>query len=163
MDGYRVDDRPPWHESYAVRVGLALLGIIAFDVIGIAPENLIGLPFDTTYRVACAVICLLFIYDLGRGYPGEQWHRVSLWVALIVNAGLFFTPLVSRPASRGEVMLFALPDVVIVLIARIASYPVKDDHQRAMRQQMILGLIVAVVICVVLFGLTLAGPRGAPR
>ena len=49
-----------------------------------------------------------------------------------------FTPLVNRPASRGEVMLFALPDAIIVLMARIVSYPVTDVHRRAMRQHMIL-------------------------
>ena len=39
-------------------------------------------------------------------------------------------------ASRGEVMLFALPDVIILLLVRLATYQVTDDHKRAMRQQM---------------------------
>ena len=52
-------------------------------------------------------------------------------------------------------MLFALPDAVILLAARIASYQVVDEHQRAMRQQMILALIVAVAFCATLFGLAL--------
>jgi drug/metabolite transporter (DMT)-like permease len=142
--------------SYVKRVGLALLGVIAFVAIGVGIENETGLPFAKTYRVACAVICLLFILKLRSDYPEERWPQASLWAALIVNVGLFFTPLVNRPASRGELMLFALPDAIIVLIA---SYPALDEHRRAMRQQMILGLVVAVAFCAILFALMLVGPK----
>jgi undecaprenyl pyrophosphate phosphatase UppP len=143
------------------RLSLALLGTIAFVIIGIALKSQIGLPLDTTYRVACAAICLAFIFKLGSDYHGERWPRTSLWIALLLNVGLFFTPLVNRPASRGELMLFALPDAIIVLAARIASYSVVDEHQRAMRQQMILGLIVAVSFCAILFALALIEPHTA--
>ena len=51
-------------------------------------------------------------------------------------------------------MLFALPDAVVVMTARIASYRVADVHQRANRQLMILGLSVAVLSCVGVLGLT---------
>jgi FtsH-binding integral membrane protein len=143
------------------RVSLALLGVVAFVIISIALEDEIGLPFNTTYRVVCAAMCLVFIFKLGLDYRGERWPRASFWVALLVNVGLFFTPLVNRPASRGELMLFALPDAIVVLAARIASYPVADEHQRAMRQQMILGLIVAVAFCATLFALMLMEPHTA--
>jgi hypothetical protein len=92
-------------------------------------------------------------------YPREQWPRISFWVALAVNVAIFFTPLVDRPASRGELMLFALPDAIVVLAARIASYRVTNVHQRAMRQQMIFGLVVAVAFCAILFTLVLIDPR----
>lgn len=130
----------------------------AFIIIGIALEDEFGVPFDTTYRVGCAAICLVFIYKLAVDYPGEPWPWISLWLALLVNIGLFFTPLFDRPASRGELMLFALPDAIVVLAARIISYRVVDVHQRAMRQQMILGLIAAVAFCAVLFTLILIAP-----
>ena len=100
-------------------------------------------------------MCLFFIYKLGVEFPGQHWPRTSLWIALLINVGIFFTPLVSRPTSRGELMLFALPDSVVVLAASIASYRVDDVHQRATRQTMILGLVVALVLCVGLFAVTL--------
>jgi len=148
--------------SYFRRLGLALLGIIAFVAIAIALEDHAGLKFDTTYRLACAIICLAFILKLWSDYPDKRWPRIGFWVALVVNIGLFFTPLFDRPASRGEIMLFALPDAIIVLVALITSYPVGDPHQRAVRQQMILGLVVAVAFCALLFGLTLIGQNPAP-
>jgi len=144
-------------------VSLALLGIIAFVIISDALEQEIGLPVDTTYRVACAAICLLFIYQLGFDYPGERWPRVSLWIALMVNAGLFFTPLIDRPPSRGELVLFALPNAIVVLSARIAAYPVVDGRQRATRQLMILCLVLAVAFCALLFTLTLLERHSVDR
>ena len=140
---------------------LALLGTIAFAVVSISLATQAGIPFDTSYRVACATMCLVFIFKLGSDYPESRWPRISFWIAFAVNIGLFFTPLVDRQASRGEVMLFALPDAIIVLVALIISYPVLDEHQRAMRQQMVLGLVVAVAFCALLFALTLMGPHAA--
>ena len=135
------------------RAGLVLLGAVSFVIIGAALEYETGFPVDTTFRLGCAAICLAFILKLGRDYPGERWPRISFWLALLVNLGLFLTPLVDRPASRGEIMLFALPDTAIVLMARIVSYPAVNEYQRAMRQQMILGMIAAVVSFSVLYAL----------
>lgn len=140
-----------------------LLGLVAFILIAMGLEKGFGLPFDTTYRIACGAGCLLFIYKLGMDYPGEQWPRISFLLALLVNAGLFFTPLMDRPASRGELILFALPDAIVVLAALIASYPVVDEHQRAMRQQMVLGLVAAVAFCVILFASMLMEPHATHR
>ena len=159
MDGHQSNDRKFSFKSRLVRLGLALLGIAGFVAVGSVLENEAGIPFDTTYRVACAAACLLFIKKLRLDYPEETWPWASLWIALLVNVGIFFTPLVDRPSSRGELMLFALPDAVVVLVARIASYRVTDVHQRAARQTMILGLVVALVFCVGLFALTLAEPH----
>ena len=144
-----------WHFS------LALLGVLAFVTMGVALEDEMGLPWDTTYRVACAGACLFFIHYLGSDYPGEQWPRTALWIALLVNVGVFLTPLVDRPASRGELMIFALPSAIVFLSARIASYSVADDRQRALRQQMILGLVVAVVFCGILFAFGIMESRAA--
>lgn len=141
--------------------GFWVLGLLALLIALFTLQDHFGIPFDTSYRVVCAAGCLFFVYKLQRDFPGEQWPRFSLGVALLVNAGIFFTPLVDRPASRGEVMLFALPDAVVVLAASIASYRVNNVHQRATRQTMILGLIVALVFCVGLFALTLAQVHSA--
>jgi drug/metabolite transporter (DMT)-like permease len=143
---------------YLGRLGLGLIGLVSFVAAGIALENDAGVPFATFYRCACAVVCLGFIWKLRRDYPADRWPQVSLWIALAVNATIFLTPLVDRPASRGELMLFALPDAMIVLGIRIASYHVGDDHQRAMRQMMILGLVVAATFCSILYALILLHP-----
>jgi Na+-translocating ferredoxin:NAD+ oxidoreductase RnfA subunit len=144
-----------WH------VSLALLGVAAFVAVSAVLGTEVGIPFDTTYRVACAAACLFLINRLRSDYPDETWPRASLLIALIVNLSIFLTPLVDRPSSRGELMLFALPDTVVVLAARIVSYRVDDVHQRAARQTMLLGLFVAAAFCVGLFALTLAGPHAA--
>lgn len=155
MDGYQFDGEAVARASKRREAVLWVLSLLGLIVIGIMLEDDVGIPFATTLRVACVGFCQFFIYKLGADYPGEQWPRVSFWAALAVSIAIFFTPLVDRPASRGELMLFAPPDAILTLTARIASYPVADDHQRAMRQQMILGLIVAIAFCVILFGLTL--------
>jgi len=142
-------------------VGLGILGVLVFLIVSFALEAEVGIPFDTTYRVACAAVCLLFIYGLRAYYPGERWTTISFWVAALVNAGIFSTPLVNGPSSRGEVILFALPDAIAVLCVRIATYSVVDDHQRAMRQQMILGLVVAAMFFGVLLAFAIAYPRTA--
>ena len=141
--------------GYGLKLCLAFLGIIAFIAIGITLDKTLGIPFDATYRLACAGVCLYFILRISSDYTGERWPWIALFAALLVNAGLFFTPLVNGHASRGEIMLFALPDVTILLAARLASYSVADEHQRAVRQQMILGLIIAVAFCAILFTIML--------
>ena len=140
------------------RAGLILLGIALLVIVGIALNRAFGLPFDTTLRIACAAACLSFILKLKSDYPGESWPRISFWVSLAINAGIFFTPLVDRPPSRGELMVFALPDAVVVLAVRTATYKVADIHQRAVRQQMILGLVLAVAFCAILLGMGLIDP-----
>lgn len=137
-------------KSRVLTFGLALLGVIAFVMAAAVLESQFAIPFDVPYRIACAGMCLVFIGKLAWDYPNERWPRIALSIALIVTIALFFTPIVDHPESRGELMIFALPDAVIVLLVRIASYPVTDQHQRAMRQQMILALIVAIVGGIVL-------------
>ena len=58
-------------------------------------------------------------------------------------------------------MLFALPDTVVVLAARIFTYRVTDVHQRANRQTMILGLVVSVAACAIILAIFLADPHHA--
>jgi hypothetical protein len=145
-------------KQYFGRIGLALVAVVTFVAVGVALQNEAGLPFDAFYRFACAMVCLGFIWKMRGDYPTESWPRISLWIALLVNVAIFFTPLVDRPTSRGELMLFALPDAVVVLAARVATYPVSNDHQRAMRQMMILGLVVAAVFCSALYALILFHP-----
>lgn len=144
--------------KYFSRLGLALIGIVGFAAAGIALGNDAGVPFSTLYRVTCAGLCLGFIWKLRRDYPDDRWPQVSFWIGLGVNAAIFITPLLDRPASRGEIMLFALPDAMIVLGTRIASYHVSDDHQRATRQMMILGVVVAAISCSILYAVILWRP-----
>jgi len=146
--------------SKGLQVCVALGGIIAFVVLAMALETFTGVPFDTTYRFACAAGCLLFIAKLGYDAQQEHWLRVSLGVALLVNIAIFFTPLVDRPAARGEIMVFALPDAIVLMAARLISLPrATDAHGRAVRQQVILGLILAILACSVLPALMLIHPH----
>lgn len=144
--------------DYFKRLALALGGIIGAVAIIIALENDAGIPFDTSYRVCCAIACLTFIFKLARDYPAEQWPKLGLIGSALINFLIFFTPFVSRPASRGEIMIFALPDAIVVLTALIAFYKVETPHQRAVRQQMIFGLTVALGFSAVLFSLIMIGP-----
>lgn len=96
--------------SKSLSAMLWVLGFLSLVVVGFTLEREVGIPFDTTFRVVCAGACLVFIHKLGTDFPGERWPRISLWIALAVNISIFLTPLVDRPASRGELMLFALPD-----------------------------------------------------
>ena len=167
MDSYQRDSGEGRSQRSRRReLGLWLLGIVALLVIGITLEDEAGIPLAMTVRIAGASICLLFIYRLGRDFPGEQWPRIGFWISLVVNIGIFFTPLVDRPISRGELMLFALPDAIVVLVAmsveRMVSYPAVDVHQRAVRQQIILGLVLAIAFCAILFTLVLIDPRTGP-
>lgn len=160
MENYqRESDEGRSQQSRRCKLGLWLLGIVAVLVIGVALEDEVGIPLATTMRIAGASFCLLFIYRLGRDFPGERWPRVGFWVSLAVNIGIFFTPLVDRPISRGELMLFALPDAIVVLVAllieRVVTDPPADVHQRAVRQQILLGLVVAIAFCAILFTLVL--------
>lgn len=149
-------------KSRLAKAGVALVGIAAFLVIGFFLENDLGVPFYTTYRIGCAAVCLFLIFQFGADYPGERWPRVALVIALLVNVGIFFTPLVEGHASRGEIMLFLAPDAVVVLAARTVSYPVVDDHQRAVRGQLIVGSILAAALCAILFSLVLLSPHTDP-
>lgn len=144
-----------------LRLCLALLGILAFVAVAAAMENEFGIPFKTTYRIACAIACLVFIYKIGSEYPGERWPRVAFIIALAFNLGLFFSPLAHLPASKGDLLFFGVPDTAIMLAARTFSYPVRDMHQRAVRQQLILGLILALAFCACILAMMFIPDRAA--
>ncbi len=152
--------------AFKKRIRLAsfvFLGIVLLLALAFWTEGAFGLPSETTLRVALAIACLVSIYHLGQtAFPGRRWPQAALLLSLLVNVGIFFTPLVDRPTSRGELMIFALPDAVIFLTAWLASVllagPASDDHQRAVRQQLILGLVLAVTFCTILFPLILMQP-----
>ncbi|WP_454278765.1 hypothetical protein [Sphingomonas sp. Marseille-Q8236] len=126
---------------------LALIGIGLLLAIGFVLERRFGVPPDSSYRVACAGVCLVFIAKLDRDSGGERWLRIGLALSALINIALFATPIFDRPASRGEILFFAFPDLVIVMIARIVTYPVTDGHQRAVRQQLVVGLLLAIAFC----------------
>lgn len=140
-------------KSYFLRLGSALLGIAAFVALSIILENDVGIPFKTTYRIVCAIACLFFVAKFGWDYRAEQWARITFTVALIFNISLLFSPLAGSPASKGDLLFFAVPDAAIVLGGRTFSYRVNDDHQRAVRQQMILGLVLALVFCAMILAI----------
>jgi Na+-translocating ferredoxin:NAD+ oxidoreductase RnfA subunit len=156
-----------WEDALSNRVWrviLVFLGLVALLVMAFTLEADLGFPAATTLRIATAAACLVFIYQIGgKAFPGERWPRIALAFAVIVNVGVFFTPLVDRPPSRGELMLFALPDTIVVLVAWLTALlstgPAADDHQRAVRQQLILGLVIAVAVCATLFSLILIQPQ----
>jgi len=140
---------------------LALLGIAAFAAFGIILENETGFPMDTTYRIACAAACLFLMAKAVSEYPGQKWPLIALLSAMMINCGLFLTPLFDRPASRGEILMFALPDATVFTAARAASYPVADEHQRAVRQQLVVGVILAVALSALIFASALVPDRDA--
>lgn len=84
-------------------------------------------------------------------------------IAFLFNVGLFFSPLANLPASKGDILFFCAPDAAIMLGARITSYRVTDVHQRAVRQQMILGLILALAFCAIILSIILIPPPAAHR
>jgi len=132
---------------------LALLGIIAFDAFAITLENEVGIPFKTTYRIACAIACLIFVAKIGSDFREQQWPRIAFMMALLINVGIFFSPLAHLPASKGDLLFFGAPDAAIMLAARAVTYPVTDVHQRAVRQQLIFGLILAVALCAIIISI----------
>lgn len=121
--------------SRLVKVVLSLLGIIVFVVFAITLENEIGIPFAVTLRVACAGMCLSLMFKIAQDYRGQKWPKIALAIAALFNFAMFFSPLATLPASKGDIMFFAAPDAVIFLAARTLTYPVTDVHQRAVRQQ----------------------------
>lgn len=124
---------------------LTLIAVFAFVAFGILLESATGIPFDTTYRIACAGMCLGFMAMMAREHPGARWSWIALLIAATTNAALFLTPMAHHPASRGEVMILALPDATIYLTARAMTLPATDVHERAVRQQVVVGAILAYV------------------
>jgi len=139
----------------------AILGIIAFVAFAITLESKLGVPFALTFRVTCACICLYLIRKLASDFPGEKWPTVALALATMVNLALFFSPLKALPASKGDILFFAAPDALIMLAARSLTYPVSDVHQRALRQQLIMGTILAAIVCAILMAILLI-PQSNP-
>lgn len=144
-----------------LRVCLAIVGILAFVAVAVTMETEFGIPFKITYRITCATACIVFIYKIGSEYPGERWPRIALISALAFNLGLFFSPLAHLPASKGDLLFFGAPDAAIMLAARTFSYPVRDTHQRAVRQQLILGLILVLAFCALIFAIMFIPDRPA--
>jgi len=156
-DAPNIDDGGAAH---AKKVGLVLLGVIVFVIVALVLDAG-GIPFDLTYRVACAGACLWFIHTLRIDPPEAGWRRIGLGLAALVNVALFFTPVVDRPSSRGELMIFAIPDLVVVLAVRIAALRPVDVDQRARRVQLIACLVIASAVCAGLLWAAVAESRGS--
>lgn len=134
---------------------LVFLGGISFGAIAVSLDYLSVVSFAFTFHIVCAAGCLIFIYMIGSNYPGEQWPRIALFIALLFNVSMFFSPLAGFPASKGDIGFFGVPDLVILLAARAFSYPVTDAHQRAVRQQLFVGLILASAFCAMILSILL--------
>lgn len=145
------------------RIGcLTLLGVAGFVAFGITLETACGIPFDLTYRIACAVACLVMMVKIGADQGKERWFRVSLFIALVFNASLFLTPILHRPASRGEIMIFALPDAAVFFFGQAIGYPTGDEHQRAVRQQLFVGSLLAFAVAALLLAASFIPDRSRP-
>ena len=143
---------------------LTIIGIIAFVTIGITLENQVGIPFSFILRLAGAGACLFVIAKIGsEDHPGERWPKIALFIAFLFNVSIFFSPLSQMPASKGDITFFAVPDAVIFLAARTFSYPATDVHQRAVRQQLIVGLILASALCAIVLSILLVPPPAHPH
>ena len=142
---------------------ISLLGIAVFLTIAITLENQIGIPFALTFRIACASACLILMYKIRGDYPGQKWPLIALAVAFLFNFAIFFSPLAKLPVSKGDILFFGLPDVVIFMAARAWTYPVTDVHQRAVRQQLIVGLVLAIAVCAIFMSILLIPPHAIHR
>jgi hypothetical protein len=83
---------------------------------------------------------------------------MALLAALLFNIALFFSPLAGIPASKGDLMFFAVPDAAIVLAARTVAYPATNDHQQAVRQQLTMGLILALAFSAIILSIMFIPP-----
>jgi len=122
-------------------------------------ENAFGIAFRTTFLVVCAVGCLALIAWLGWEYRTERWPWVALVVATLFNIGLFFSPLAHLPLTKGDLLVFLAPDAAIVLTARLATYRVETDAQRAVRRQLILLLVATLVFSAIVMAFVFSPPR----
>lgn len=129
---------------------ITVVGLGIYIALAMTLENVTGIRFDTTYKVTCAFVCVGFMTKLALGSPGERWPWIAIAAACIFNAGLFLTPVLSHPASRGEIMFFALPDASIFMLTRAITYPETDVHKRAVRQQIFVGLFFAVALSAII-------------
>lgn len=129
---------------------MMLIGVGIWLASAMTLENVTGISVDTTYKVTCAIVCVGFMAHVAANYPSERWPWMAVAVACLFNAGLFFTPVLGHPASRGEIMFFAFPDVSIFTLARAVTYPAKDVHERAVRQQIFMGLFFAVALSAII-------------
>ena len=101
-------------------------------------------------RLCCGIIGLGLLAEVD--FPGEKWPQRVFWVSLLVNIGVLFSPLVDRPASRGELALFLLPDGFVVLIAMIAH---NQALARSVRAQLIATVVVFTAACAALLALVI--------
>lgn len=157
-EGQHVRRRLTEIERSPMTLGAALIIVVtAFVAFIVTIEQGLGVAFDTSVRILCAVIALVLVFSFVSSKRTERWPWIALLIATLVSAGLFFTPLIDRPSSRGEFILFLLPDTIILLTARLITFEVRDDRGRAARQTMVLGLVVAVVIWAGISGALMAG------
>lgn len=134
----------------------ALLGIAVTLAIAFTLESKAGVPVAVTLRIIVASVCLFVMFKIGSDYAGQKWPKIALAVAAIFNFSMFFSPLAKLPASKGDIMFFAAPDAVIFMAARTFNYPVADVHTRAVRQQLIVGLILALAFCAIIMAILFA-------
>jgi peptidoglycan/LPS O-acetylase OafA/YrhL len=150
--------------SQSIRAKLALVAllVVAMLMTTWVLESQFGVSADTSHRVYCALGGIIIIYSWGFDEPNNRWLRFALPAALLANIGIFFTPLVDRPVSEGrggDFLLFVLPSIVIMFSTRIAMLPVNSVRDRATRQELILWLVVAVIVCAVIFAIALREAR----
>lgn len=133
-------------------LGVGLVAVSAFLCASLILRGF-AVPFDTSYRVACAAVSSALVYWLRFDLPDEQWPRQAFWISLLVNIGILFSPLVDRPASRGELVLFLLPDGLVVLIAMIAH---NQSLARSVRTQLIATVVVFTAACAALLAFVIS-------
>lgn len=132
-------------------LGVGFVAVSAFLCLSLILRDF-EVPFDTSYRVACAAVSSALVYWLRFDFPGEKWPQRVFWVSLLVNIGVLCSPLVDRPASRGELALFLLPDGFVVLIAMIAH---NQALARSVRAQLIATVVVFTAACAALLALVI--------
>ncbi|GEN99108.1 hypothetical protein NSE01_09410 [Novosphingobium sediminis] len=142
-------------KSPLLRAAAAFSGIAVFLIFAFTLQDRFSVPFALTYRIACALACFWLAAKLITEYPDERWPKIALLIAALCDLGLFFSPLRHLPASKGDILFFAAPYVLVFLTARISTFQVNDVHQRAVRQQMVLGLVLAIAFCAIFLSIML--------
>jgi hypothetical protein len=148
MSSDDAEDFESGRERSLREVGLALAGVAAFLFVSLVLRGF-GIHFDTSYRVACAAASSALVYSLKSGFPDEKWPQRAFWISLLINIGILFTPLVDRPASRGEIILFFLPDGFVAAIAMIAH---NRSWAASVRTQLIATIVLFAAACAALLG-----------
>lgn len=143
-------------EAQDLSCGFYFVGFVTFMIVSFGLESIFGIAWDTSFRVGCMLVGLGLATAVCGDHRRERWFVAGMAVATIANVAIFLTPLVERPTSRGELMIFLGPTVIVLLLARLLSYPVRDARSNANRLLLVLSLVTASILYATMVAVELA-------